>query len=156
MNIEDDRYLKYFAALKQLYTLHTTFKFGKSPDIPSGFSESLTKHLLRLDAPNDRTYDATDLSGQRIEIKATGSKEGKTTISNSNEFDILIWVYVDFESNSLKLHRLPRSLFQLSGHYGRSSISLSQIARANNIKGEVYAFNSDKTSTPRDSPTICR
>ena len=154
MNIEDDRYLQYFAALKQLYTLHTSFNFGKSPDIPSGFSESLTKHLLQLDSGIDRTHDALDSNGQRVEIKATGSKEGKTTISNSNEFDILIWIYIDFESNALKLHRIPRKLFQLSGQRGRSSITLSKIAEGNNIAAEIYMFKSSRSSIQIDSPSL--
>ena len=141
MKITDNRYREYFFALRRVNTLHRSFGFGRSPDIPSGFSESLARHLLNLNVGTDRTHDAIDRDGRRCEIKATGSPEGKTTISNNNEFEDLIWLYFDFERCSLHVHRIPRALFQLSGKGGRSSISLSAVARSNGITADVFTFD---------------
>ena len=140
-SITEEKYNSYFFALKCVFNLHKKHKFGKSPDIPSGFSESLCRHILELLKGSDRTNDAVDHDGVRFEIKATGTKEGKTTISNNNEFDLLIWMFVDFENNSVCVYKLPRRLFCMSDKQGRSSITLSSIASKNGINPELYIFH---------------
>lgn len=140
IQIAEEKYNLYFFALKSVFDLHRECGFGKSPDIPSGFSESLCRHILNLQKSNDRTHDAVSTKGERIEIKATGSKEGKTTISNKNEFDLLIWMFVDFENDSVKFHRFYRDMFCLSNESNRRSISLSSIAKSNVVVPEIYSF----------------
>ena len=140
LKITERKYCSYYFALKSVYVLHKEYAFGKSPDIPSGFSESLWKSLLRLNNGSDRTYDAIDMCGNRVEIKATGSVEGKTTINNSNEFESLIWLFIEFDTDSVHLYKLPRSVFELTGGNKRSSISLKSIVNKNNINSEIYTF----------------
>ncbi len=70
----DSLYSDYYFALKQVWVLHRENNFGKSPDIPSGFSESLCKHLFNLEDTNTRDNDARNTEGT-IEIKATGTHE---------------------------------------------------------------------------------
>ena len=140
LKITERKYCSYYFALKSVYVLHKEYAFGKSPDIPSGFSESLCKSLLRLNNGSDRTYDAIDMCGNRVEIKATGSVEGKTTINNSNEFESLIWLFIEFDTDSVHLYKLPRSVFELTGGNKRSSISLKSIVNKNNINSEIYTF----------------
>lgn len=142
MEITEEKYCSYYFALKNVYQLHKQYAFGKSPDIPSGFSESLCRHILNLTKGSDRTHDAVDVDGNHVEVKTTGSPEGKTTISNSNSFDILAWIFIEFDTDSAHLYKLPKELFSLKGGSGRSSISLKSIAVKNNIDPETYLFKS--------------
>lgn len=148
IQISEEKYNAYFFALKSVFGMHREYKFGKSPDIPSGFSESLCRHILNLQKSNDRTHDAINTKSELIEIKATGSKEGKTTISNKNKFDLLIWMFVDFENDSVNVHRFNRDMFSLSGNSDRKSISLSGIAKRNAIVPDIYSFQ-------KSSPILC-
>lgn len=138
--ITEEKFCSYYFALKNVYILHKKYGFGKSPDIPSGFSESLGRHILNLSHGSDRTHDAIDSDGNQLEIKATGSAEGKTTISNSNKFEILVWAYIEFDTDSVHIYRLPRKFFSLNGGTGRNSISLRSIATQNNITPEIFLF----------------
>lgn len=139
--ITDPKYQEYYFALKKLYELHRKHCFGKSPDIPSGFSEELCRFLLGATNGQDRTHDAITVDGKFLEIKATGSPQGKTTISNANKFDILAWLYIDFDSNTVYIYQLERSLFSLSGDKKRSSISLRGIAMDAGIQPTIYGFH---------------
>ncbi|WP_374437236.1 hypothetical protein [Inhella sp.] len=136
----EEKYREYYFALKKLYELHRKFKFGESPDIPSGFSEQLCRALLGLEVGLDRTHDAVTEAKTIYEIKATGSPQGKTTISNANEFAILAWIYIDFESDTALIYLLPRALFDLSGKEGRRSISLKGIAKKAGVQAVTYRF----------------
>ena len=141
-NITDIKYQEYYFALKNVYKLHRQYGFGKSPDIPSGFSESLCRFLLGAEKGSDRTHDGITPEGKSLEIKATGTPEGKTTISNSNDFDILAWVYINFENDTASIYKLQRSLFNISGGNGRKSITLSGIVKSAGVQPTVYAFKS--------------
>lgn len=140
LEISEEKFCTYYFALKKVYELHRKYDFGKTPDIPSGFSEALCRQILSLDRGDDRSHDAIDRDGKRIEIKATGTSEGKTTISKSNEFDILFWIYIDFDSNSANICELPRNLFELNGESGRKSITLRTVASKSNIEPSIHYF----------------
>ncbi len=139
----DSKYTEYFFALKKVWTLHVNNNFCESPDIPSGFSESLCRHLLNLDRTNSPN-DACD-SIDEIEIKATGTNEGKTTISQINKFDYLIWMHFDFNDNEVSLYKLPYLMFNLDGTKTRKSIRLLTIVKNNNILPNLYKFELNKT-----------
>lgn len=141
-NITDIKYQEYYFALKIVYKLHRKYGFGKSPDIPSGFSESLCRFLLGAEKGSDRTHDGITSEGETLEIKATGTPEGKTTISNSNGFDILAWIYINFENDTACIYKLKRSLFNISGEGGRKSIALSGVVKNAGVQPVVYAFKS--------------
>lgn len=135
----DSKYIEYFYALKSVWLLHTQYGFGTSPDIPSGYSEALCKHIYKLDKTETRENDARNSSGT-VEIKATGTHEGKTTISNSNQFKTLYWMFFDFKSDSVIIYEMPREYFNLNGEKGRRSIRLLSIAKKNNIVPQEFKF----------------
>lgn len=139
-NISEEKLNKYYYVLKELYLLHRAYSFGKSPDIPSGFSESLGRHLLCASKGEDRTHDAICPKGSSIEIKATGTKLGKTTISNTNQFDVLVWMFFDFENDMVHLYEMPHMIFASSSKTGRRSISLGTLAKTENIQPKSYKF----------------
>ena len=134
----DQRYIDYYFSLKNVWQLHVRNNFGKSPDIPSGFSESLCRHLFDLDKTN--TINDASNSEDEIEIKATGTHEGKTTISRSNDFKFLIWMYFDFNKDELKTYKLSRHMFDLDKGIGRKSIRLRTIIKNNTIDPEIFKF----------------
>jgi hypothetical protein len=140
LEITDKKFTSYYFALKKLYELHRKYEFGKSPDIPSGFSEMLCRHILSLDRGSDRTHDAIDNDQNKIEIKATGTPQGKTTISYTNKFDILFWVFIEFDTDSAHIYEFQFKHFDLNGERGRKSITLRSIASQNNIKAVIHYF----------------
>jgi hypothetical protein len=141
MDISLEEYSVYYFLLKRLAELHKKFAFGATPDIPSGFSENLCRHLLQLKKPKGRTVDAVDASGLEIEIKATGSSTGQTTISSCAKFDILIWINIDFQNDCAYIYKIPYTCFSISGEKGRKSIAIGGIARKNSIDPFVYCFH---------------
>jgi len=126
----------YFFALKKVWELHTKLGFGETPNIPSGFSERLCRHLFKLPNPTNRVFDA----GNNTEIKATGSVYGRSTISNSANFSVLYWLYFDFANDSVQIYKLPIDCFRLKGGKGRSSIRLAKIVKDHNITPQIIKF----------------
>lgn len=136
----ESKYINYFFALKVVWSLHQEYGFGESPDLPSGFSESLCKSLFNLDESDSREQDAVCSSGT-VEIKATGTHEGKTTMSKSSSFDNLIWMFFDFKNDLLKVYHLPRSFFELDGSPGRKSVRLASLVKKYNVEPRIYSFS---------------
>jgi len=139
----DNKYTEYYYALRKVWVLHINNNFGETPDIPSGFSEPLCRDLLNLDLTNS-SNDARD-STDEFEIKATGTKEGKTTISQINKFNYLIWMYFDFNNNEVSIYKLPYLMFNFDGTKTRKSIRLLTIVKNNNILPDIYKFEPIKT-----------
>lgn len=135
----DPLYSSYYFALKNLWVLHRINNFGNSPDIPSGYSESLCKYLFNLEDTATRENDAQSSVGA-IEIKATGTHEGKTTISKSNHFETLIWLFFDFGNDLVKTYKIPYGKFNLDGSEGRKSIRLLTIVNDNKIVPMEFKF----------------
>lgn len=140
------KYVEYFFALKTVYSLHKKCNFGKSPDIPSGYSESLCRSLFNLSTTDTRKNDAKKSNGDLVEIKATGTKEGKTTISTTGEFKELIWLYFDFENNLLKTYTIGKENFELDGKKDRVAIRLKTIVENNNIESVDFTFSLQEIS----------
>ena len=140
----DTKYIEYFFALKKVYTLHKKYNFGISPDIPSGYSESLCRSLFHLSPTDTQKNDAQKSNGDLVEIKATGTQEGKTTISTKGEFTELIWLYFDFENNLIKTYTIKKENFELDSKKDRKSIRLKTIVETNNIDSIDFIFNLQK------------
>jgi hypothetical protein len=81
-----------------------------------------------------------------VEIKATGTEEGKTTISTKGEFKELIWLYFDFENNVLKTYTIEKEKFEIDSKKDRKSIRLKTIVEKNNIDSVDFTFNLQKIS----------
>lgn len=134
------RFCAYYYALKEVYRLHIENGFGRSPDIPSGFSEALCRQVLGLSKCDGRDYDAVCSDGLRYEIKATGTPEGQTTISKSSEFDVLVWLVIDFQNDAVHITEIPYAAFDLQGGDGRQPVRLSRIANQHQLRPETYLF----------------
>lgn len=133
-NIEDD-FLEYYKCLKQLVSLHKKNEFGKNPPIPEVFSEKLCRHLCNLIPSNTRDFDANTVDNNKIEIKATGTETGTTTINLNVEIDDLYWLVFDFDSDELKITKIPKAtLPKPKPEIKRSSITLSNFTNGCNIK----------------------
>jgi hypothetical protein len=142
------KFCDYYYALKAVYLLHIEHKFGRSPDIPQGFSEALCRQVLGLSKCEDRTHDAEGPDGLKYEIKATGTSEGTTTISKSSRFDVLVWLFIDFQSDAVHITRIPYSAFGLEGGSGRQTVTLSSIAKRNQLSRDTYPFTPQHLGSP--------
>lgn len=132
--IEDD-FLEYYECLKQLVLLHKKNEFGKNPPIPEVFSERLCRHVCNLDISNTRDFDAKTITNKKVEIKATGTEKGTTTINLNVEIDDLYWLVFNFVSDELKITTIPKAnLPKPAPENKRSSITLSKFSNGCNVK----------------------
>lgn len=136
----EKRFNQYYFALKEVYLLHIKNGFGVSPDIPSGFSESLCRQLRGLSKCEGREVDAVCPERKKYEIKATGTSAGKTTISKKALFDVLLWLHIDFETDTLWIYDIPFAVFELPGGDGRKSVTLSSYVARHKIGAVSYRF----------------
>lgn len=132
--IEDD-FLEYYQCFKQFVSLHKKNNFGKNPPIPEVFSEKLCRHLCNLVISNTRDFDAKTIENKKIEIKATGTEKGTTTINLNVEIDDLYWLVFNFDSDELKITTIPKSNLPepIRGNK-RSSITLSKFSSDCTVK----------------------
>ncbi len=139
-------FITYYFKFKELWELHQKYGFGNAPDLPSGFTEQLCRKLLNLTKNGSNEFDAVD-DKNKYEIKATSSKEGKTTINFRSEFDFLIWSYFSLEDNKIYLYKIPYKNFKpkfdelkktKNGDIKRASITLSEYLK--NINPQVYSI----------------
>jgi hypothetical protein len=99
-------HIMYYERFKNLVSLHQQLRFGKNPPLPTVFTESVTRYLLGYSTSNTRCFDAM-FNSKYIEIKATGTREGTTTINfksireNADNFSHLTWTYFDFYSDKI-------------------------------------------------------
>lgn len=102
---------RYFVKFLELVELHQELGFGENPHISSVFSEKLVRNLLRYEKWHNKDYDAK-YHGAGVEIKATGTKAGATTICidkiKQTEFSHLIWVYINFDLQQAEIHRIDK------------------------------------------------
>ncbi|AXY01307.1 hypothetical protein ACUSRQ_005100 [Vibrio harveyi] len=137
MNIED--FVAYYSKLKELTELHRKLKFGDNPQIAEVFSEQLTRSLFGYSKWGNKKFDAKTVDGFAVEIKATGTDKGKTTINiksfkkHAEEFSHLIWLYIDFDENQLSFKKISlEALIEWAStkketDNGRVSIALHQL-----------------------------
>jgi hypothetical protein len=124
---------RYYKKFVELVELHQQLNFGKNPHIPSVFSEKLVKYLFNYDDWDNRDYDAKK-NGLGIEIKATGSSSGTTSINvdklKKNEFANLVWVFIDFQTHEATIKSIEKCVLlkdeKISNSSGRVNISLSK------------------------------
>lgn len=131
----------YYKKYRELYELHNKLGFGNAPDLPSGFSEHLCREIYGFKKSENKECDAIDSNGNRIEIKATSSCYGQTSISSLINFDYLYWLYFDLEKNILTVSIFPEILFASYKSYPniRKPITLSNIRNKSttNIKEDI-------------------
>jgi len=112
------RHIEYYFKFKELRNLHRELKFGENPPIPEVFSQNICKLLFGLSDWYDRKADAKDEQGKAIEIKATGTKSGTTSIDIKairelgDQFAGVYWLYFDFDSDEIVINFLPKIRFK--------------------------------------------
>jgi hypothetical protein len=137
---------KYYMQFVQLVALHQELGFGKNPHIPSVFSEKLVKTLFNYDNWDNRDFDAksNDLG---VEIKATGTRSGTTSINvdklKNDCFSHLVWVTFDFVTHEATIKSISKDELlndkKISDSNGRVNIGLSKY-KADLLK--IYKFKS--------------
>lgn len=112
MNLNKKDFISYYKKYKELSQLHQKlFKKKAKPNIPSLYSESLCRFLYNMKKSNIKEYDAI-FEENRIEIKATSSNSGTTTINPYSKFDFLYWLYIDVETDHLQVTKIPYKNFE--------------------------------------------
>lgn len=146
MELTDEKYIKYYSTLKTLRQLHQEFKFGRSPKIHEKFSESLIRYLLNLSKSNSNIYDAVDINDNNIEIKASTTSVGTVTINPNSKFDIIYWLYFNFDEDLLIIKKGKYSAFNevFSGDKDkRFTVNLSKYLGEDSLY-KKYRFDVDE------------
>lgn len=123
-DLSDENLLKYYHCYKQLVRLHQEFEFGNNPPIPEVFSEKLCRSICNLLPSHTRDYDALN-NNEKIEIKATGTEKGTTSINLTSEFDTVYWLVFDLDNDNLNITIIPRKNLPVKNEK-RSNITLSK------------------------------
>jgi len=105
-------FVSFYFKFKELVEVQKYLKFGKNPHIPSKFSENLVKYLLGYDDWEGKDFDAQTKDNLGVEIKATGSANGATSIkleqlSNTN-FSHIEWLYINFETDQVTVKKIEK------------------------------------------------
>lgn len=104
--------LEYYSKYKILHSYHQEiFGKDKAPNVPVLFTESLCRKLYGMKKHPGKDCDAI-LGNLKIEIKATTSKSGTTTINPYKDFNMLYWLYLDANNDCLKVVKIPYNNFQ--------------------------------------------
>ncbi|ELB1485225.1 hypothetical protein QPP83_004521 [Vibrio parahaemolyticus] len=139
----------YFVQFADLVDLHRKLELGSNPHIPPVFSERLVRAILSYGKWHNRDFDA-EHNGKGVEIKATGSLSGTTSINvdsiKSEHFSHLIWVYFDFDNRTAVLQRIEKQdLLEDEKLIGsvkdRANVSLSRFPR-NTLKEHKFQVRS--------------
>jgi hypothetical protein len=99
-------FIEYYKLLKELIDKHIEFGYGKSTRLSEGFTENLCRYLFDLYTIKDRKYDAVDSNNRLVEIKSTCNGIGTTTISTKSEFDYLLWLSFDINTDEIKVYKI--------------------------------------------------
>ncbi len=132
----NEKYLDYYQKFRDLRNLHKALEFGNNPPIPEVFSQNICKHIFSLEEWYNTKADAKTEDGKAIEIKATGTDRGKTTIDINSilelgeQFSGLYWLYFDFDADELITTFMPKTIFggiEPAPNNRRNNISLGRL-----------------------------
>lgn len=102
----------YYKKYKELSTIHKEiFGLGNNPIIPSLYSENLCRFIYNMEKSDTKESDAI-IGNKIVEIKATTSKKGITTINPYRKFDVLFWLFIDVENDRMTVKKLPFKNFK--------------------------------------------
>ena len=151
---EIKKYIEYYNLFKNVVALHKNLNFGNNPSIPSVFSESLVRHLMnysKYTGPGKK-FDA-ELDNKYIEIKATGTKSGTTTINkeslSDDKFGFLIWIYIDFNEDKVSIKKILKDNLLSEAEADskrRESITLSRIKYSEELVFQITETEFKKIS----------
>ncbi|MFS0883316.1 hypothetical protein [Metabacillus niabensis] len=155
-HIKKQDFCEFYWKLKELKGLAQKYKFGNGFKLPSPFTEKLCRYLYGLSKKKGSPFDAIDDLKNNIEIKATVSKYGTTSMS-IEKFDFLYWMYFDLNSDLVSIYRISwddfigkepyEKNFNLNKEEGKKRINV----RLNQYMGEnelidIYKFNQKESN----------
>lgn len=109
--VTEEYLVDYYFKFKELVNLHKTKFPDCFPSLPVLFTEALCRHIYQMKKSNIKDYDALR-GNKKIEIKATSNKSGRTTINLASNFDVLYWLYFNYEKDKLIVTKMPRERFK--------------------------------------------
>ena len=140
MKVTESQLVEYYFLYKDLVKLHRKFGFGTAPRTSENFTEAICCHLFgfkkAFQLKKTREYDLEDpKTGQKIEVKATTDKKGRTRINPNSRFDKLYWLNFQLDVDVLHIDVKDFTLFSsyLENHSSkeRVSITLSEFGQSN-------------------------
>lgn len=96
---------KYIAMYEILKNFHQQIKnsgWGEGC-LPSKYTEELCRVVFNFSNRKDKSHDAIDSNGNKIEIKATIGGASATTINTALPFDKLYWLRFDFKNDTVHI-----------------------------------------------------
>jgi hypothetical protein len=113
--ITKTKYCKMYWALKEVHALTSSYQFG-SGYLPQIFTESLCRYLFGLShyQKGDKKFDAIERKGETVEIKATLTNTGFTTINPTSKFTYMYWMHFNFNKNKLYVYKIKGEYFYTS------------------------------------------
>lgn len=118
-------FCEFYWKLKDINHFANRHGFGNGISLPSTFTEKLCRKIYSLQEIEGTCFDATDDQGNNIEIKATISKYGTTSMSKE-KFDYLYWMYFDLEQDLINIYKTSWSDFIKSSSYKKNFSSPSK------------------------------
>lgn len=124
---------EYMLALINLADLHKKAFEGRDIVIPTCFSETICRLLLKLQKSSRKEVDAIDSDGATYEIKATSTKSGTTSIRKDQYATYLVWIYFDFTTRNILIRKTNYECVKVlvekdETSNDRANISLSKIS----------------------------
>lgn len=113
--MDEEKKKIYIEALKHLIELNGLNKAlgGKSIFTPTLLSENICRDIMSYDnrKENERDHDALE-GDKKIEIKATSSSEGVTTINMSAKVAKLLWLQFDYDEKIIIFNEIEYDLLK--------------------------------------------
>jgi len=105
-------FVKFYFKFKELVFLQRELNFGNNTHIPEVFSENLVKYLAEYDDWEGKDFDARTKDNLGVEIKATSSKSGITSINvealTKPEFSHIEWIYIDSTMDEITIKKINK------------------------------------------------
>jgi hypothetical protein len=112
MKYSESDFVDFYLKFKELAYLQKRLKFGESLHTPPVFSENLVKHLLRYNDWIGKEFDAKTEDNQGVEIKATTSSSGQTTIKLvqllNKDFSHIEWIYINVNTDEFTIKKIEK------------------------------------------------
>lgn len=149
MEYSKNDFVDYYFKFKELVLLHRKLNFGSNPHIPSVFSESIVKNLAGYSNWENKDFDAKTENSLGVEIKATGTENGTTTINieklTKSEFSHIEWIYMNFSTDEFTIKIIEKDALSEfvqseANKKERPSITLNQYEYSSMLK---YKFKKE-------------
>lgn len=140
----DEKFVSFYWKIKKFCKDCKEHEFGNGR-LPSRYTEGLCKALYKLEEYKGKNFDAQTKQYNYVEIKATLTKYGTTTISKK-EFDILYWMYFDMKNNELAIYKIDYDELKknIKNNKGDKRDNISLRKYVDSEKSDKFKFAKDK------------